>query len=79
MFFSKVIYFFSPGSGPGSGSKLCQIPGFGSKFNVFGSTTLVGSNAHLEHNVDLLKLPDNGNEKAEQGKLRPVLEDPQEG
>ena len=46
LFFSKIIlnfffqnWLYNPGSG--SGSKLGQNPGSGSKFNVFGSTTLV--------------------------------------
>ena len=36
------LYYPGSGSGPGSGSKLGQNPGSGSKFNVFGSTTLLG-------------------------------------
>ena len=37
------MYNPGSGSGPGSGSKLGRNPGSGSKFNVFGSTTLVKS------------------------------------
>ena len=45
MFFSKIIFnffFWNLLYSPGSGSQLGQNPGSGSKFNVFGSTTLVG-------------------------------------
>ena len=48
MFFSNIIFNFffqnwphNPGSGSGTGFKLGQNPWSGSKFNLFGSTTLV--------------------------------------
>ena len=45
-FFKNLLY------NPGSGSKLGQNPESGSKFNVFGSTTLQGT---LKIEEDLVK------------------------
>ena len=42
IFLSKLIAWYNHGSG----SKLCQYPGYGSKLNEFGSTKLV---PHVQH------------------------------